>query len=161
MEGTRRLCEWVSQFVAGRTFEVSWDGKVSGVGSSAKGVSQGSPLSLVLFLVRMAPILREMERRVVEEVPGVEVEFPSYIDDLHCGLYVGRTNVGGHDAIERRERMGDLLDIVSRTLKELGGERGLPLAEDKEENLVLRDKVGRRGRRGIAAKVKWLGVILD
>ena len=51
VEGTRGLCGWVRQFVAGRTFEVSWDGKVRGVGSSSMGVSQGSPLSPVLFLV--------------------------------------------------------------------------------------------------------------
>ena len=35
------------------------------------GVPQGSPLSPVLFLVWMAPILVDMERRVQEEVPGV------------------------------------------------------------------------------------------
>ena len=132
-----------------------------GVGSSSMGVPQSSPLSPVLFLVWMAPIVREMERRVVEEVWGVGVEFPSYIYDLHCGLYVGRRGVGDLDAIERRERMGDLLDRVSKTLKEVAGKRGLPLAEDKEERLILRDKTGRRGRRGVAEKVKWLGVILD
>ena len=46
------------------------------------GVPQGSPLSPVLFLVWLAPILVEMERRIREEVPGVGVEFPSYVDDL-------------------------------------------------------------------------------
>lgn len=34
------------------------------------------------------------------------------------------------------------------------------LAEDKEERLILRNPSGRRGRRGIGEKVKWLGVIL-
>ena len=96
-----------------------------------------------------------------EEVSGVGVEFPSYIDDLHCGLYIGRRGVGKLDAIERRERMRDLLDRVSRTLKEVAGERGLPLAKDKEERLILRARAGRRGRRGIVEKVKWLEVILD
>ena len=161
VEGTRGLCSWVRQFVAGRTFEVSWDGKVRGVGSSSMGVPQGSLLSPVLFLVWMAPILREMERRVVEKVPGVGVEFPSYVDDLYCGLYVRGRGVGDFNAIERRERMGDLLDRVSKTLKEVAGERSLPLAEDKEERLILRDRTGLRGRRGVAEKVTWLGVILD
>ena len=147
--------------MAGRTFEVSWDEKVRGVRSSSKGVPQGSSLSLVLFLVLMAPILREMERRVVKEVPGVGVGFPSYVNDLHCGLYVGRSRLGNLNAIERREQMGDLLDRVSRTLKEVAGERGLPLDEDKEERLILRNRAGRRARRAIAEKVKWLGVILD
>ena len=33
--------------------------------------------------------------------------------------------------------MGDLLDRVSRSLKEVVGERGLPLAGDKDERLIL------------------------
>ena len=74
---------------------MSWDGKVRGVGASSKCVPQGSPLSPVVFLVWMAPIIQEMERRIVEEVPGVGVEFPSYVDDLNCGLYVGRRSVSG------------------------------------------------------------------
>ena len=70
----------------------------------------------------MAPILREMERQVVEEVSGVGVEFPSYVDDLHCGLYVRGRSVRGLDAVGRKERMEDLLDKVSRTIKEVAGE---------------------------------------
>ena len=55
-----------------------------GVGRLTVGVPLGSPLSLVLFLAWMAPILTEMERRIMEEVPGVAVELPSYVNDLHC-----------------------------------------------------------------------------
>ena len=59
---------------------------------------------------------------MVEEVPGVGVEFPSYVDDLHCGLYIGRRGVGNLHAIGRRERMGGLLDRVSTTHKEVARE---------------------------------------
>ena len=90
----------------------------------------------------MAPILTEMERRIKEKLPGIAVEFSSYVED-------------------RRERMEELLERVSVVLKEVAAEHGLPLAEDKEERLVLRCRTGRRGRRGVAEKVKWLGVILD
>ena len=124
-------------------------------------VPQGSPLSPVLFLVWMAPILSEMERRIVEEVPGVAVEFPSYVDNLHCGLYEPGRVVGRLGAVERREWMEDLLDRVSVVLKEVAAEHHLPLTEDKKERLVLRNNSGRRGRRGVAEKLKWLGVIFD
>lgn len=50
---------------------------------------------------------------------------------------------------------------VSTVLKEVEGERRLPLAEDKEERLILRSKGGRRGRRGEVEKLKSVGEILD
>ena len=94
-------------------------------------------------------------------MPGVSVEFPSYVDDLHYGLYDGGRVGRGLNEVDRRERMEELLDRVSAVLKEVAAERGLPLAGDKEERLVLRSNKGRRGRRGVAEKIKWLGVILD
>ena len=51
---------------------MGWEGE--GAGAVDRGGFQGSPLSLVLFLVWMAPILSEMGRRIVEAVPGVVVE---------------------------------------------------------------------------------------
>lgn len=66
---------------------MAWDGKVRGRGTAHKGVPQWSPLSTVLFLVYMAPILEEIEQYVKEEVGRVTVRFPSYMNDLHCRLY--------------------------------------------------------------------------
>ena len=54
----------------------------------------------------MAPILEEMERLVKDEVGRVEVQLPSYVDDLHCGLYDGR---GTGEKEARRARMQDLV----------------------------------------------------
>lgn len=56
--------------------------------------------------------------------------------------------------------MKNLLYRVSRTIKEVAGELSLPLTDDKEERLILCNKTGHRGRRGLAVKVNWLGVIL-
>ena len=161
VEGARGLCRLVREFVSPRRFEVSWDGSVRRVGRSTVGVPQGSPLSPILFLVWMAPILVEMERRIREAVPGVGVEFPSYVDDLHCRLYDEWASCRRLEEVERREGMWDLVDRVSVVLKEVVPKRGLLLAEDKEERLVLWGGGGRRGRRGVCEKVKWLGVILD
>lgn len=66
---------------------MSWDGNVREVGKSTMGVPQGSALSPGLFLGWMALILEEMEGRIMTGVPGMAVEFPSYVDELHCELY--------------------------------------------------------------------------
>lgn len=61
------------------------------------------------------------------------MEFPSCVDDLHCGHYLGWRRVGSLDAIGRKEQMADLMDRVSRTIKEVAGERVVSLAEDMDE----------------------------
>ena len=109
----------------------------------------------------MSPILKEMQRRVEEEVRGVRVEFQSYVDDLHCGLYDVRRQTLGREEDEKREDMDYLLDRVGVVVEEVALEYALPLAPDKTERIVLRERSGRRGRRGAGEKVKWLGVILD
>ena len=94
-----------------RKVEVVWDGSVRGRGAAAKDVPQGSPLSPVLFLVFMAPIVEEMERQVKEEVGRVDVQFPSYVDDLHFGLDDKRVAGEEEDKRERRQ------DLVTRCHK--------------------------------------------
>ena len=54
----------MTSFMGERSFGVSWDGKDRGVQKTNVGVPQGSPLSPVVFLIWMAPILEEMERRI-------------------------------------------------------------------------------------------------
>ena len=151
---------WLERFMSHREFEVAWDGSVRGRGVAAKGLSQGSPLSPVLFLAFMAPILEEMERRVKEEVGTVVVQFPSDVDDLHCGLYARR--VAGEEEAKSK-RMQDLVARVQQVVTEVAAEQRLPLAADNEESMVLRGGCGRKKRRknGLVEKVKWLRVILD
>ena len=107
----------------------------------------------------MAPILEEMERRVKEEVGRVDVQFPSYVDNLHCGLYDKR--VAGEKE-DKRERMQDLVTRVQRVVTEVAAEQRLPLAAAKEESMVHMWGCGRKKRKknGLTEKVKWLGVIL-
>lgn len=123
--GTMGLGGWVSLFVSLREFEVSWDRKVRGAARSTVGIPQGSPLSPDLILGWVAPMWEEMECCIVEEMPGVALEFPSYVDDLHFGLYDGRYILRGLNELERRDRMEEALDRVSTMLKEVALERGL------------------------------------
>ena len=100
-----------------------------------------------------------MECRVKEEVRRVDVQFPSYVDNLHCGLY-DRRGAGKEEV--KRERMQDLVSRVQKVVAEVVAEQQLPLAPDKEELLVLSGTCGSKKRRnGLTEKVKSLGVILD
>ena len=100
-----------------------------------------------------------MERRVQEELRRVDVQFPTYVDNLHCGLY-DRRGAGKEEV--RRERMQDLVSRVQKVVAEVVAEQQLPLAADKEELLVLSGAGGSKKRRnGLTEKVKSLGVILD
>ena len=143
---------WLERFMSPREFEVAWDSSVRGRGAATKGVPQGSPLSPVLFLVFMAPILEEVECRVKEEVGRVDVQFLSYVDDLHCGQYDKR--VAGEKE-DKRERMQDLVTRVQWVVTEVAAEQRLRLAADKEELMVLRGDCGRKKRRknGLTEKV--------
>ena len=87
----RGWSKWLGDFFRPRKFDVEWDGKVRGYGPANVGVPQGSPLSPVVFLIWMAPILGGMER--IREKVGIgvgmagrdavaDVELPSFVDDM-------------------------------------------------------------------------------
>ena len=80
---------WVRGFFRARRFEVEGDGRIRGGGKRNLRGLQGSPLSPIIFLIWIAPIMRKMESSISEVVP-YNNEFPSYVDDLHVG-YVTRT----------------------------------------------------------------------
>ena len=86
------------EFFRPRQFEVEWDGKVHGRGSANIGVPQGSPLSPVVFLIWMAPILERMEEELRSKAglgagaagadAIVDVEFPSFVDDMCADMVI-------------------------------------------------------------------------
>ena len=131
------------------------------VGRLTVGIPRWSPFSLVLFLVWMAPIFAELEGRIMEDVLSVPVEFTSYVDGLHCGLYDERRSWRGLEKVERRELKEELLDRVLVVLNKVAGEKGFPIAEVKAECLFMHSRIGRRGTRGVADQVEGLGLILD
>ena len=155
----RRWNPWMKNFFRARQFTISWDGKDRGNGRTNIGAPQGSPLSPVVFLIWMAPILEDMERRV-RKVTGTDIELPSYVDDIHLGIYEWTGKAAGtrDDGLYYNEE--ELLTRASTIVKEVASECELPMEDSKEESLILRPR-GQR-RRGKERKwVKWLGIILD
>ena len=87
------------------------------------------------------------------------VQFQSYMNDLHCGLY---DRQGAEDDTGKRERMQHLVVRAQRVVAEAAAEFQLPLAADKEQSMRIRNGCGRKKRSGrIVKKVKWLEVMLD
>ena len=141
----------MGRFFRARQFAISWDRKDTGQGMTNIGVPQGSPLSPVVFLIWMAPILEEMERRVCQ-VTGTDIELPLYVDDIHLGIYDWSGKAAGtrDDGVGHSEE--ELLMRVSTAVKEVADEFGLPLEESKEESLILRP----RGQRKRGKQRKWV-----
>ena len=141
---------------------MSWDSKNRGVGKTNVRVLQESPLSPLVFLIWMAPFVEQMERRIRWKV-GVDIELPSYVDNIHLTIYDHRRSGAGiQDLDGEGEAIGKLLARADRVLKEVALEKGLPVEVSQEKELILW-KGGRkkRKRNKEIEGVKWLGVILD
>jgi len=67
---------------------LEWDEKVQGKGKTNIRAPQGSPLSLLIFLIWMAPIITKMEEVLKNRWPTFDLELPSYVDNLHLGVLI-------------------------------------------------------------------------
>ena len=140
----RRWLPWLTNLFRRRDFEVVWDGTSKGWGQTGNGVPQGSPLSPVLLLIWMAPIMEDLERKASVSM-GRDVEVFSYVDDIHIGVY-GRSQC-------EEEEQGGWVERVNEVVGEVSREWGMPTAPDKHERLVIRSSQGRKKRRG--GETKW------
>lgn len=70
-----KLCQWVSNFLSGRTADVSLDGQIGGGRELGGYLPQGSPISPILFMLYLAPLFREK--------PFIK----GYADDGCCAVY--------------------------------------------------------------------------
>lgn len=150
-EEGRRWIPWVKKFFRMRKFEVEWDGKVRGTGKTNLGAPQGSTLSLVIFLIWMAPIIRELEIEIRAAAGPWDNELPSYVDDLHLNICIWDRTHAGLD-------MDLILERADRAVHRVAAYH-LPLEDSKHERLVLRTK--RRGKKAEVKFVKWVSFVLD
>ena len=111
------------------------DGVTKGRGRTNLGVPLGSPLSPVIFLIFMAPILEEMGAKLTAELQ-TNIEIPSYVDDILV-------------CILDKEMKGDMkakLDQANMIVNQTAAKWTLPLEIDKHETIVLNTGVLAVGR---------------
>ena len=130
---------------------MEWDGKVRGQGTTNVEVPQRSPLSPVIFLIYMAPILEDMEEKLAQETGFggriIDIELPSFVDDIIASFI---------DWDGTRD-MKAVLEKSKYIVAEVAYSWDLPLEKSKTETLVLK----RKRRRRATNYVRWLGIILD
>ena len=143
-ETGRRWTLWMKNFLRPRQLTISWDGKDRGNGKTNVGAPQGSPPSLVVFLIWMAAILKKMEKRI-RQVTGTDIELQSYVDDIHLGIYDWTGKAAGTRDDSLYHNKEELLTRASTIIKEVAAEFKLPLEDSKEESLILRPR-GQRKR---------------
>jgi len=130
-EEGKQWIPWVKEFFRAREFELEWDGKVRGKGKTNIGAPQGSPLSPVIFLIWMAPIITKMEEALKNRWPTFDLELPSYVDDLHLGASIWER------IMARGIKMDEVLDEADKIVNRIAAENHLPLEDSKHERLVL------------------------
>ena len=110
--------------------ELEWDGKTRGKSKTNLVAPQGSPLSTIILLIWMAPIIKKMEI-VIKEIAPYDNKLLLYVDDLHINICNwNRVHVDIELLLKRID------EVVNRVVKE----NQLPLEESKHETLVLRKK---------------------
>ena len=117
------------------------------------GVPQGSPLSPVVFLIYMAPILEDMKQQF-SEATGLDIEVPSYVDDIMACI-LDREGV---------ENMKGVLKEVDKVVGLVAAKWDLQLEKEKHEKIVFNQGgvgSGKKKKRSEVEKVKWLGIIVD
>ena len=144
----RRWTGYLRDFFRAREFTMEWDGVTRGRGKTNVGAPQGSPLSPVVFLIFMAPILEAMEEKV-KSTTSLEVELLSYVDDMLASIMDRKG----------RRNMDQVIDQVDGIVSEVAEEWDLPQELEKTERIVFRKK--RKGKRKDAKWAKWLGIIVD
>ena len=119
---------------------MSWDGMDRGEIQVERGVPQGSPLSLVVFLLYVAEMMREIETSLRRDL-ATRVDVVSYVDDM---AVIALRVEGNPEAV---------ILLIENTVSERARENGVEMALEKTEWLL--------STGGGKKNVKWLGVNIN
>jgi len=101
----------------------------------------------------MAPIIEKMKQKARRVWPTLEMELPSYVDDLHLRVYTTtREQAKGLHGMK-------VLKSVNAIVNTAAQENHLPHKVSKQDKLVLRNK--RRKKKAEVKWMKWLDIIPD
>lgn len=139
----------VERFLTSRDFQMWWDNRARGQGSMTHGAPQGSPLSPILFLIFLKPLLEAIENFATQVTQTThkraQVYVTSYVDDINILIV----------APDGRTRIMSLASKITVQFQTLAETMGIPLLDDKEDSLTFID------RKRPTSSVKVLGVIID
>ena len=126
----------ISTFLAPREFAIGWD-KQSEAGRATlyNGAPQGSPLSPILFLIFLAPMLQEVEERFQASGSRVKVYLISYVDDISVLVTSPR---GWKRGPEAAQAVCEAIRKVNEDLNKVATAHGIIFAPEKEEILTFR-----------------------
>jgi len=74
----KALCLWLQSFMEDRTIQLAFDGESQSKISMNAGIPQGSPVSPIMFLIYLHPVLKSVR----EDDPNFPIKIPSYMDDI-------------------------------------------------------------------------------
>ena len=85
-------------------------------------------------------------------MPSIDIELPSYVDDIHLGIYDCGNRCTGQEEEEDRDSEDELMNRAIVIIKEVGQEWNLPLESSNEERLIMRHRAAKKGLRN----KKWV-----
>ena len=143
-EGLTRYIHW---FFQPRQATITWDREARGTSLVGAGVPQGSPLSLVVFLIAIAKVLEDTDKRLLREIPSHTITTYSYVDDFNC---TEREKEG----YRQRGRKPNAITAARKActiLSEELGANGWSRDPDKDEEIDF----------GVTGEAKWVGITFN
>ena len=119
---------------------MSWDGMDRRVVWVEKGVLQGSPLSLVVFLLYVTGMMKEIEDFLRRDL-GTRIDVVSYVDDI---AVIAPRTAGNPEAVRL---------LIENTVGGSAKASGVEMALEKTECLMTNG--------GGKKNIRWLGVDIN